>query len=45
MNNPFENDIVKRDLTRNLAALFPEIYDEVAQAFEGRSFVAFCSLC
>jgi hypothetical protein len=30
-------DIVKRDLTRNLTVLFPEIYDEIELAFEGQS--------
>jgi hypothetical protein len=30
----YEIDIVRRDLTRNLTVLFPEIYDEIEKAFE-----------
>jgi hypothetical protein len=28
-------DVVRRDLTRNLAILFPDIYDEIVEAFKG----------
>jgi hypothetical protein len=30
----YENDIVRRDLTRNLTAIFPDIYDEIEKAFD-----------
>jgi hypothetical protein len=28
-------DVVRRDLTRNLVTLFPEIYEEITEAFKG----------
>jgi hypothetical protein len=34
LKNPYEIDIVKRDLTRNLTVLFPGIYDEISEAFD-----------
>jgi hypothetical protein len=36
LDNPVEIDTVKRDLTRNLGVLFPEVYDEIQQAFNGQ---------
>jgi hypothetical protein len=33
--DPFHIEVVRRDLTRNLVVLFPEVYEEVAQAFQG----------
>jgi hypothetical protein len=33
--DPYHIEVVRRDLTRNLVVLFPEVYDEVTQAFQG----------
>jgi hypothetical protein len=35
-------DTIKRDLTRNLTVLFPEVYDEVRQAFDGTTSLFYC---
>jgi hypothetical protein len=34
MENQYQIEIVKRDLTRNLTVLFPDIYDEIEKAFD-----------
>jgi hypothetical protein len=33
--NPYHVEVVRRDLTRNLVTLFPEIHDEISEAFKG----------
>jgi hypothetical protein len=34
-DDAYHIDVVRRDLTRNLVALFPEIYEEIVEAFKG----------
>jgi hypothetical protein len=34
LENQYEIEVVKRDLTRNLTVLFPDIYDEIEKAFD-----------
>jgi hypothetical protein len=33
LEDTYPNEIIRRDLTRNLAVLFPDIYDEVEKAY------------
>jgi hypothetical protein len=35
-DNPYHIEVVRRDLTRNLVTLFPQIHDEISEAFKGR---------
>jgi hypothetical protein len=36
LSHPGEVDVIKHDLTHNLAAIFPEVYDEIGHAFDGQ---------
>lgn len=33
--DPYHIEMARRDLTRNLVTLLPEVYNEVAEAFRG----------
>jgi hypothetical protein len=35
-NDEYHLELIRRDLTRNLVALFPDVYDEVSEAFKGK---------
>jgi hypothetical protein len=34
----YQIDLIKRDLLRNLPILFPDVYEEIVQAYSGMSF-------
>jgi hypothetical protein len=36
-------DVVRQDLTRNLVALYPEIYEEIEEAFRGALYTRLSS--
>jgi hypothetical protein len=38
VENPLHIDLIKRDLTRSLGILFPDVYDEITSAFNGQPF-------